>query len=203
MIFSSNLGNYWLLFFKYTSASFLLFWGSMSYNIEYCLNWFLRLYSFSSETFFVWTIFRGLLTSSQFCFSFTLWLFRCQPSWILSSSTRDQTTAPTLEGDVLATGLPGKSWLCPFFRTSASVHSSGGIISIAQTSGSLTLFLLSSLLVGSSKSFFISVITDFLLYCFLYSLLKFPICSLVSNVFLQLFVHFYFCIIMSALRIYC
>ena len=30
----------------------LLFWGSMSYNIEYCLNWSLRLCSFSSENFF-------------------------------------------------------------------------------------------------------------------------------------------------------
>ena len=35
-----------------------------------------------------------------------------QGMWGLSSLTRDQTTPPVLEGEVLTTGLPGKSQDC-------------------------------------------------------------------------------------------
>lgn len=149
----------------------------------------------------MWTIFRGLLTSSQFCFSFTLWLFRCQPSWILSSSTRDQTTAPTLEGDVLALDCLESLGSVHFQNICFSAFFWWDNLYCSDFRFTDTFPALS--LLWAQASFFISVITDFLLYCFLYSLLKFPICSLISNVFLQAFVHFYLCIIMSALRIHC
>ena len=50
-----------------------------------------------------------LLSLLPYCFCFILWVSWLRGRWHLSSSTRDWTYTPALEGKVLTTGLPGKS----------------------------------------------------------------------------------------------
>ena len=54
------------------------------------------------------TIFKVFIAFAD-CFCFRLWHFQLQGMWNLSSLTRDGTCTPALEGEVVTTGLPGKS----------------------------------------------------------------------------------------------
>ena len=52
--------------------------------------------------------FKSLLNLLQYCFYFMFCFLSTGGIWNFSSSTRDRTCTPALEGKVLTTGLPGK-----------------------------------------------------------------------------------------------
>ena len=68
-----------------------------------------------------WTIFKVFVTILRlvFCCCFVLFFFWPGGTWDLSSSSRElrEPVPPSLEGEVLTTGLPGKT-LLQFFLTS-------------------------------------------------------------------------------------
>ena len=57
----------------------------------------------------MWTIFKVFIESVTILLLFYVLVFWLQGMWDLSSPTRDQTHTPALEGEVLTSGLPGKS----------------------------------------------------------------------------------------------
>ena len=59
--------------------------------------------------FFMWTIFlKSLLNLVQYCFCFLSWFFGCEARGVLVPWPGIKPTPPALEGEVLATGPPGK-----------------------------------------------------------------------------------------------
>ena len=60
----------------------------------------------------MWTIFKVLIEFVAILLLFYVLIFWPQGMWDLSSPTRDGTHTPCLEGEVLATGLPGRSPKC-------------------------------------------------------------------------------------------
>ena len=60
----------------------------------------------------MWTIFKVLIEFVAILLLFYVLIFWPQGMWDLSSPTRDGTHTPCLEGEVLATGLPGKFPKC-------------------------------------------------------------------------------------------
>ena len=61
-------------------------------------------------SFLMWVIFKVFYHLLQYCFCLYVLVFWLQAMWVLSSPTRDGT----LEGEILTTGLPGKSWSLSF-----------------------------------------------------------------------------------------
>jgi len=62
------------------------------------------IFMFQCYSFF----FKSLLNLLQYCFYFMFCFLSTGGIWNFSSSTRDRTCIPALEGKVLTTGLPGK-----------------------------------------------------------------------------------------------
>ena len=57
---------------------------------------------------------KSLLNLLQYCFCFMFWFFGFQSCGILALWPGIELAPPALEGEVLTTGSPGKSLLCPF-----------------------------------------------------------------------------------------
>ena len=59
----------------------------------------------------MWTIFKVFIDLLQYCFCFMFWFFGREACGILAPWPGFEPTPPALEGEVLTTGLTGKSQL--------------------------------------------------------------------------------------------
>ena len=59
---------------------------------------------------------KSFLNLLQYCFCFMFWFFGHEACGILAPLPGIKPTTPALEGEVLTSGLPGKSWVRPLFR---------------------------------------------------------------------------------------
>ena len=62
----------------------------------------------------MWTTFKVLLNSLQYCFCCMFWFFGRQACGILATRPGIQPATPAVEGEVLTSGPPGKSLGCNF-----------------------------------------------------------------------------------------
>ena len=62
----------------------------------------------------MWTILKPLLNLLQYCFCFMFWSFGHEACRIMATPRGMEPVLPALEGEVLTTGPPGKSWPCVF-----------------------------------------------------------------------------------------
>ena len=95
---------------------------------------FIFIFPFFKKDFFgCGPVLKSSLNLLQHCFRF---MFQFFSMWDLSSTTRDRTPTPALEGELLTTGLPGKSlnfifnidiicfWsMCPFLQQLKQMYS--------------------------------------------------------------------------------
>ena len=61
----------------------------------------------------------------QYCFCFMFWFFGCKARGVLAPWPGIEHTPLTLEGEVLTTGLPGKSHLKGILKQVSSVSQPG------------------------------------------------------------------------------
>ena len=112
-------GGGWVIQLQTVSCKGITYASYMLY-IRFFLSWKLIysknlkvLFFFISKNFFFFDVdhfLKSLLNLLQYCFCFTFWcLFWLWGMWDLSSLTRIEPAPPAVEGEVLTTGLPGKS----------------------------------------------------------------------------------------------
>ena len=86
------------------------------YVMDLCSNIFdMAFHSVSAITFFFNFFLKSLLNLLQYCFCFMSWFFGHETCGILAPRPGIEPTPPALEGEVLTTGLPGKSHLHNFY----------------------------------------------------------------------------------------
>ena len=115
----SLLGSHFFQFKAGSSFPYAIFLSSsISQNFSRMSMLPLTMHFWFRKTFLLWKFFlrffgcgpflKSLLNLLQYCFCF---MFGREAGGDLSSLTRDWTPTPALEGEVLTTGLPGKSLL--------------------------------------------------------------------------------------------